>query len=495
MMRFFTAQGEYANDLAEVLRIFLDREDVQECPSFEEPRPGEMGFCASLSREGGEIVAEAILRTHPETGPAEDRTVYRCPIPRGGALEQKRYEKRALKIAAFRLMKAHFLAYTPWGSLTGIRPTRLYRELCDALGPNEADRMMLGEFDVSPDKLDLAKTIVAVQRGIVDSVQPEDVGVYIGIPFCASRCLYCSFGGKVRGKQAEVDAYLEALKKDIALGADIVKRNGYRVRSLYVGGGTPTTLTAQEMADLLRFALEAYGGFGFEFTVEAGRPDTIDKEKLSVLQSFGVTRISINPQTMNRSTLERIGRKHTERDIEAAFSLARDLGFGWINMDLIAGLPGEGPEDMERTLEAVRALAPENLTVHTLAMKRSSRLAERIREYPLPDAETADAMVRMAMRTAFEMNMRPYYMYRQKYMRGNLENVGYALPGKECVYNVDMMEELTNIMAHGAGAMTKRIFGGEHRVERVPNPKDLPSYCGKIELLSEHKRRLFEAGH
>lgn len=495
MMRVFTPQNEYFNDLAEVLRIFLDREDVEESLSFEEPQLGDTCFNARLSRDASNIVAEATLRMCPDTALSEDRALYSRPIPSGGALEQKREEKRALKIAAFRLMKAHFPAYTPWGSLTGIRPTRLYRELSDLLGPDGASRMMLEEFDVSPDKLELCKTIVQVQRGIVDSVRPSDVGVYIGIPFCASRCLYCSFGGKVRGKQGEVDGYLEALRRDIALGADIVKQNDFRVRSLYVGGGTPTTLTAKELSDLLYFALESYGGFGLEFTVEAGRPDTIDREKLSVLKSFGVTRISINPQSMNRLTLERIGRNHTEKDIEIAFFMAREMGFDWINMDLIAGLPGETPEDMEQTLLAVRALQPENLTVHTLAMKRSSRLAERIKEYPLPSAETADAMVRMAMQSALDLHMRPYYMYRQKYMRGNLENVGYARLGKECVYNVDMMEELTNIMAHGAGAMSKRIFGGEHRVERIPNPKDLVAYAGKIELLSEQKRRLFEAGH
>ena len=226
--------------------------------------------------------------------------------------------------------------------------------------------------------------------------------------------------------------------------------------------------------------------------MEAGRPDTITPEKLRVLKDCGVSRISINPQTMQDKTLRTIGRFHTGEDIRRAFAQAREAGFTSINMDVIAGLPGETLADFASTLTQIREMGPENLTVHTLAIKRSSRLKERLEEYPLPDGETAEAMVRLGAEEAARMGMEPYYMYRQKYMNGNLENVGYARPGTECMYNIDMMEETVSILAHGAGAMTKRVYGGENRVERLPNPKDVPTYFAKLPRLFERKQALFE---
>ena len=210
-----------------------------------------------------------------------------------------------------------------------------------------------------------------------------------------------------------------------------------------------------------------------------------------MLKEHGVTRISINPQTMNDRTLQAIGRFHTAADIAASFQLAREEGFDCINMDLIAGLPGEGVEDFVRTLQAVKRFDPENLTVHTLAIKHSSRLKARLEEYPLPDGSAVEEMVRLGAQAARQMGMRPYYMYRQKYMQGNLENVGYAKPGAECVYNIDMMEETVSILSHGAGAMTKRVYGVGARVERLPSPKDVPTWYLKQEKLFAEKKRLF----
>ena len=296
----------------------------------------------------------------------------------------------------------------------------------------------------------------------------------------------------MRTKKTDMAAYLAALERDIALGARIVQETGRVVRSMYLGGGTPTVLTAEELKRLLDFALSAYGGFGSELTVEAGRPDTITEKKLRVLREAGAGRVSINPQSMNAETLRLIGRSHTPEEIRTAFHMARDAGFESINMDVIAGLPGETADDMRRTLGEIEKLAPENLTVHTLALKRSSRLVEKLDEYPLPEAETAETMVRLGAESARTLGMRPYYMYRQKYMRGNLENVGYALPGKECIYNIDMMEETTNILAHGASAMSKRVYGCENRVERIPNPKDIKTYCGKLSEILAQKNALFD---
>ena len=358
-------------------------------------------------------------------------------------------------------------------------------------GPEEAKRIMQEEFDVSLDKLRLCAEINAAQAPVLQEQTPRDLDVYIGIPFCATRCLYCSFLSQVRGPKTDMAAYLTALQTDIRMGAALMREAGYTLRAMYVGGGTPTVLTRDELAQVLECALDAYGGYGRELTVEAGRPDTITREKLTLMRDLGVGRISINPQTMNEKTLVRIGRQHTPADIRACYAMAREIGFASINMDLIAGLPGEDVADMARTLEEIQRMAPENLTVHTLAIKRSSGLKAHLAEYPLPAPQTVEQMVGMGRLTAARMGLIPYYMYRQKYMRGNLENVGYAKPGAICLYNVDMMEETTSILAHGAGAMSKRIFGGERRVERIPNPKDIETYIGKLPAVNQQKRSLF----
>ncbi len=476
VMRLYTNTAFY-NDIAEELRLFTDA--AVSCAESE----SEADISVTLNAWTAFAKAEINGKTASYS--------YSYPKTEGSKLEIKRCQKCCVKIAAFRMMRLLYDTATPWGSLTGIRPTRLYRELLAGADAAKADEMMLELFDVTPEKLDLAKNITAVQQSIFASQSKNDLDVYIGIPFCRTRCLYCSFASELRTDKTDMAAYIAALKKDIAAGADIMKDGGYRLRSIYMGGGTPTVLSAGELKDVLGFALESYGGYGREFTVEAGRPDTINKEKLLALKELGVGRISINPQSMNVETLERIGRAHTPGSIEEIFKLSREIGFESINMDVIAGLPGEDEEAVRRTLEAIIKLAPDNLTVHTLAIKRSSRLKRCIEEYPLPEGGVVEKMTAMGAAAAAAMKMRPYYMYRQKYMRGNLENVGYALAGKECIYNVDMMEETTSIMAHGAGAMSKRIFGGEHRVERIPNPKDIATYIQKLELLEAEKRKLF----
>lgn len=475
VIRLYT-NTSFFNDIAEELRLFTDAAVVcEDAPENADVR---------VVLEGWTARADCAL---PE---GASSCVHSLQGTEGTRLEIKRVQKRCVKIAAFRMMQKIFDTSTPWGSLTGIRPTRLYRELL-SLGEAEADRMMLEDFDVKAEKLRLAKQISAVQKPVFDTQTPRDIDVYIGVPFCRTRCLYCSFAAEVRTGKTDMRAYLSALKNDIAAGAALMREGGYSLRSVYMGGGTPTVLHADELEDVLSFALSQYGGYGREFTVEAGRPDTIDEEKLRLLRRLGVGRISINPQSMNAQTLERIGRSHTPQSICEVFTLARAVGFDNINMDVIAGLPGEDANAMRQTLDAICALRPDSLTVHTLAIKRSSRLKQCLDQYPLPSGAEAEKMTALGARAAADMQMRPYYMYRQKYMRGNLENVGYAVTGKECIYNIDMMEETTSIMAHGAGAMSKRIFGGEHRVERIPNPKDPATYEQKIPLLQEEKRRLF----
>ena len=408
----------------------------------------------------------------------------------------KRYEKRCMKIAVFRaLRKAFPRKHVPWGSLTGIRPTSLLRELKNTLGETEARRMMLEEFDVTKAKYALADRICNVQKKIFSAIPENSVDIYIGIPFCRTRCLYCSFASGLRTKKTDMASYIAALKRDIRGGAELVKELDLHVRALYMGGGTPTVLTADELKDVLEFTLSAYGiskdDKNIEFTVEAGRPDTITPEKLKILADCGITRISINPQTMNDETLRLVGRDHTAADIRECFYLARSLGFDSINMDLIAGLPGENAEIMKHSIDEIIKLDPDCLTVHSLAIKRSSRLHEHLEDYDLPDVSEVEKMIALGAEGAEKLGMEPYYMYRQKYMAGNLENVGYSKPGKICLYNIDMMEDSLSIISHGAGAMNKRIFGAKGRIERIPNPKDIKTYIAKLDIIKQKRFDLF----
>ena len=318
--------------------------------------------------------------------------------------------------------------------------------------------------------------------------QHREIDLYVGVPFCVSRCAYCSFLSGEVGKGRQLLPYTEALEKEIAGTLQLIKEQGLIPRAFYMGGGTPTALPAP----LLRRALEAAQPFirqAREVTVEAGRPDTLDEEKLLILRDAGATRISINPQTMHDETLLRIGRRHTAAQTEAAYALARKIGFHHINMDLIAGLPGESLEMFLQTLAWSRALSPESLTVHTLSIKRSSLL--HLWEAQLPDGGMVAEMVEAGRAEAASRGMQPYYLYRQKYMAGNLENVGYALPGHACLYNIGMMEETAHVMAAGAGAISKRVAPVQGRIERAPNVSDIDHYIARVDEMLARKRALW----
>ncbi|MDO4543541.1 MAG: coproporphyrinogen dehydrogenase HemZ [Clostridia bacterium] len=476
MVLLKTNAAQYFNDIAEEIRLFLGMVDIES-----EGEGAELEMVVNLFEDRAEA------KILPQGFESRQHFEYDKSDP----LDKKRMEKRAVKLAVFELMAKVAPADTPWGALTGIRPTKLFRELTERHGEAEAMRMFLKVFCVSPQKTELARRICRVQAPIISDALERDADVYIGIPYCISRCLYCSFGSEVAKSPTELEEYLAYLKRDIHAGAQLLKEGGYRVRAVYIGGGTPTVLSADQLTELFACIQNSYQGFDREFTVEAGRPDTITREKLQTMRDFNVQRISINPQTMCDRTLRLVGRMHTAEDIKACFELAREMGFFSINMDIIAGLTGEDEAVFSDTLKRIIELSPDNLTVHTLAIKRSSRLKESLSQYETTQPSVVKNMVDLGAEAAEKLGMHPYYMYRQKYMSGNLENVGYAKQGKDCIYNVDMMEETVSIIAHGANAMTKRVIPRENRVERLKNPKDVATYKNKAELLFERKKELF----
>ena len=350
-------------------------------------------------------------------------------------------------------------------------------------------------YDTSVQKAELATTVAENEHRLVKGIDLDnDYCLYVGIPFCPSRCLYCSFTSYPIGIYAEkAKTYIDTLCKELAYVAEQYKHK--RLVAIYIGGGTPTSISHELLAVLLKqiqtvFRLqepEVADGL-VEFTVEAGRPDTIHEEVLKAIRKFPVTRISINPQTMNQETLDLIGRHHTVEEIEEKFRMARDLGFDNINMDLIVGLPGEDREKVAHTLEKVEALNPDSLTVHSLALKRATRLNLFKDKYQEISFENSAEIMKMTMDSAHRMEMGPYYMYRQKNMAGNFENVGYSREGKAGIYNILIMEEKQSILAAGAGASTKFVFDHGERIERVENVKDLKNYVERIDEMIERKR-------
>ena len=387
----------------------------------------------------------------------------------------------------------------PWGTLTGIRPTKLItgfleagRPEYDTSGEKGFRSLMKERYLISDEKLDLAVRIAREEQKILSGIGPDGFSLYCGIPFCPSRCLYCSFTSYPISKFAgKVDEYLDTMIREMDAVSEIFA--GKRPDTVYFGGGTPTAVSAGQLERLISAVEERFDLSGLrEFTVEAGRPDSITKEKLDVLKKHRVDRISVNPQTMNDETLVRIGRFHTVEDIVGAFRQVREAGFDNVNMDLILGLPGEGPAEVEHTMQQIEALQPDSLTIHALAVKRASRLRMEAAGtvIPGPGQIDSEAMMRIASESAERMGLVPYYLYRQKNMAGNLENVGYAKPGKAGLYNILIMEEKQSIAALGAGTVSKAVHP-DGRIERADDVKDLKEYTERIDEMIERKRALW----
>ncbi len=378
----------------------------------------------------------------------------------------------------------------PWGTLTGVRPTKLAleRRLQGEL-PETIANYFKTEYLCSEEKTALCLKVVENESRLLAGITKQDsYSIYIGIPFCPSICLYCSFSSyPVKQYEAYVEPYLEALFREIDFAAGCLSDK--KLISIYIGGGTPTTLSAEQMRRLLRKVKQSFD-FTYlrEWTVEAGRPDSITREKLVVLKEEGITRISINPQTMQQRTLDLIGRRHTAEQIKEAFCLARECGHDNINMDLIVGLTGEGKQDIEATLSEIDELKPDSITVHTLAVKRAARLNAEKERYQSLKSQEASAMLAVCEAYMAGHSYAPYYLYRQKNMSDNLENVGYAKEGKEGLYNVLIMEERHTILALGAGGSTKFMFADEDRLERVENVKNVKEYIARIDEMIARKQ-------
>ena len=381
---------------------------------------------------------------------------------------------------------------SPWGCLTGIRPAKMINMMFDS-GRSEAQirKEFMDFYCVSEDKIALAMETAKVQAPFLKGVDTGVVDWYANMPFCPSRCLYCSFtSNSIKKYQKSVSAYLDAMEEELAAAADILGKMPVRSETLYLGGGTPTSLNEEQFARYISmFGKYLDVGSLKEFALEAGRPDSITPAKLEAAARAGVTRISINPQTMNDITLERIGRAHTAAQVTEAFQMARAAGFRNINMDVIAGLPFETVEMFQYTMEEIAALNPEGMTVHTLSIKRAAHLKTDSESCAALSTDTAGEMVRMGREYAAKMSMRPFYMYRQKHMLGNHENVSYCKPGFESPYNIHIMEEDRTIMGIGAGAVTKVVFP-EGRIERAFNVKSVEYYLERLPEMIERKKKL-----
>ena len=403
------------------------------------------------------------------------------------AYERERLRQRALKLSFFRAARDVTGVTPSWGALTGIRPAKLVRTMLEeGYTPARADRELRDVYCVSPARRRLALESAEAGLRAKRDLKPNDISLYIGIPFCPTRCAYCSFvSASVEKSFHLMTPYLEALTAEVEAAGRMVKETGLRIKSFYMGGGTPTTLSAGQMDALLTAVNKAFDLSGcVEYCIEAGRPDTITREKLQVLLDHGADRISVNPQSLEDEVLRAIGRRHTARDIEDTMALAASMGFPHVNMDLIAGLPADTPEGFRRTLDKCLTFGADNITVHTLSLKKGSRIL--LEGLPIPTAEDVARMLDYADPTLRAAGFSPYYLYRQKYMSGSFENVGWCISGAQGLYNIYIMEELHSILSLGAGGSTKMVDPVRGRIQRVFHAKYPTEYIQRPEKIAEN---------
>ncbi|MGN0451855.1 MAG: coproporphyrinogen dehydrogenase HemZ [Acutalibacteraceae bacterium] len=478
-MKLCLINHSYKYELEKLIRIFLPFEKIE---FFEEKEEGERVALTSLlkGKTETELSAELIIENNRFTA---SNTLFNNNFD---------YDKECERLLAVALYNCFVSAsgYVPeWGILTGVRPAKLFSRLCSADGLSSAEDWFKKGLMVSENKISLCRETVEGEERITALSAPDSYSLYISIPFCPTRCAYCSFvSHSVEQAKNLIPDYIRLLKEELRLTAEIAAKLNLRLETVYIGGGTPTALTAEQLGEIMTAVKDFFDlNHLREYTVEAGRPDTVTAEKLDTIKRLGATRISINPQTMNDEVLKKIGRRHTAEDTERAFMLAREHGFDNINTDLIAGLPGDDFESFKATLKRVLALNPESVTVHSLSMKRSSTLNVN---GLFPEAKMgaeAAKMVNFARDTLTENGIFPYYMYRQSKTVGNLENVGYAKRGAECLYNVFTMDETHTVLACGASAVTKLREPGGPYIERIFNYKYPYEYISRFDELAVRK--------
>lgn len=517
MIQIQITPEKYRYDIHSLVQAFFPGEEIRIVTNPIEDREYRLGINLRFDEDLGKVEAsffdigrDVILKGEAVYSQSEGKQGERkdsADLSTNGSSASLTTEKNAVKQMLYRMLSELIGRKLPWGALTGIRPTKIAMNL---LEKGERDDRVLdyltSVFFVSRKKASLALEIAHREQEMLRGIQAQDgYSLYIGIPFCPTTCLYCSFPSYPIARYAGlVENYLSCLYQEMDEVAQIMR--GKQLNTIYVGGGTPTTLSPAQSADMLAHLRKTFDFTHLrEFTVESGRPDSMTMEKLRTLREFGVDRISVNPQSMREETLHRIGRAHTVRQTVDAFYLAREAGFDQINMDLILGLPGETEEDVAYTLREIEKLSPDDLTVHSLAVKRGSKLHEilleerrtgrktDLGEETKEEGEISERMMQIAETGARGMGLSPYYLYRQKNMAGNLENIGFAREGKEGLYNILIMEEVQSIVALGAGSVSKRVFSGgrEGRIERCDNVKEVTQYISRIEEMIDRKRKLF----
>ncbi|MCP8968183.1 coproporphyrinogen III oxidase [Ectobacillus ponti] len=453
----------------------------------------EADFMVDITVEGTAHVAAAAVLTETATGETYTASFEKDLSAIAEEKERFKQVKHVVSYVYLSVLQQVTGIEQKWGILTGVRPTKLlHKKLQSGLTQEEAHQQLRDDYLIHEEKIELMQRIVDRQLAIVPDLYrlKDEVSIYIGIPFCPTKCAYCTFPAyAINGRQGSVDSFLGGLHYEIREVGKFLREQGIKITTVYYGGGTPTSITAEEMDMLYEEMYEAFPDVRHvrELTVEAGRPDTITPEKLDVLNKWNIDRISINPQSYHEETLKAIGRHHTVKETIDKYHLAREMGMNNINMDLIIGLPGEGTEIFQNTLDETEKLMPESLTVHTLSFKRASEMTQNKRKYKVASREEITDMMHMAEEWTKEHGYVPYYLYRQKNILGNLENVGYALPGQESIYNIVIMEEVQSIIGLGCGASSKFVHPKTGAITHFANPKDPKSYNDSFEQYTEEK--------
>lgn len=466
-------------ELEKLCRIFLPFEKIEVIDHLEQDE--NMAVCELLIADGKHIAAVELNLKGKKA--KRSKEIVRVEEDFSKTCE------RVLAVELFYCFNEITGYYPQWGILTGVRPAKLFSRLSSKMGVDKAEEYFKNELKVSDNKISLCKAAIKGEGAITSLSKADSFSLYISVPFCPTRCSYCSFvSHSVEQAKKLIPQYVELLCREIEYTAKLSKKADLKLLTVYIGGGTPTTLSAEQLLKVMKTVAENFNiDEVLEYTVEAGRPDTISEEKLRVIKENGATRISINPQTMSDSVLEAIGRRHTAKECCDAFYLARKLGFDNINMDLIAGLPTDTFESFKATLHKVLELDPESVTVHSLSMKRASTLSLN-EEFPeIKAGEEASKMVDFARKTLSDSGIVPYYMYRQSKTVGNLENVGYAKKGFECLYNVYIMDETHTILASGASAVTKLREPNGDFIDRIYNFKYPYEYINRFDEQLDRK--------